>query len=350
MRTNILKDSKFLIVDDQVSNVELLERIFRRAGYHDIVSTTDSHEFLNLYYELQPDIVLLDLHMPNLDGFELLTALKSLIPENEYVPILVLTADTTPGAKRKALSAGAKDFITKPLNPTEVLLRVNNLLETRILHVKIHGQNQDLEIKVAERTHKLELAQFELLRCLAKATEYRDDATGEHTQRVGELSARLAHSVGMDPETTEMIRLAAPLHDVGKIGVPDTILLKPGKLTEEEFGMMKHHTLIGKEILSDMQFPILKLAGEITLTHHECWDGSGYPNGLKGDQIPLAGQIVSLVDMFDALTHRRPYKPAWSVAEALAEIEKQKGKKFNPELVEAFLKMMKPSLAAEIKF
>lgn len=336
LEDQIFKDAKFLIVDDQIQNIELLERILKRAGYQNIISTMDPMNFLDLYHQHQPDIILLDLHMPKLDGFELLSALNNLITEDEYVPILVLTADTTSQSKRKALSEGAKDFISKPLDRYEVLLRINNLLETRRLHLKIHSHNQNLERKVSERTNKLEKAQYELLACMAKATEYRDDDTGEHTKRVGELSARLAIDLGMDSVEAEMIRLAAPLHDVGKIGVSDTILLKPGRLTKDEFNTMKSHTLIGGEILSDSQFHVLEMAKSISLTHHECWDGSGYPYGLFQNQIPIEGQIVSIVDMFDALTHERPYKPAWSTEEAIDEIVNLRGKKFKPELVDAF--------------
>lgn len=296
----IYGEAKFLIVDDQLQNVELLERILTRAGYHNIKRITDSTKFLNMYHEYQPDIILLDLHMPKLDGFDLLHALQGLISSDEYIPILVLTADTTTEAKRKALSAGAKDFITKPLDRTEVLLRINNFLETRRLHLNIRAANSGLEHKVAERTQELEEAQFEILECMAKAAEFRDDDTGKHTQRVGDLSARLAHSLGMDATKKELIRLAAPLHDIGKIGISDLILLKPGKLSEEEFKEVKSHTWIGHEILSRSGFFVFELATEISISHHECWDGSGYPYGLKGNDIPVVGQIVSIVDAFDA--------------------------------------------------
>lgn len=336
----IFSEAKFLIVDDQMQNVELLERFLKRAGYHQILSTVDPGKFLNIYHTFQPDIILMDLHMPELDGFDLLYALQGIIPKDEYIPILVLTADTSPDAKRKALSAGAKDFISKPLDRTEVLLRINNLLETRRLHLKIQAHNYNLEQKVVERTKKLEEAQLEILECMAKATEFRDDNTGEHTQRVGEWSARLAQSLGMDLSATEMLRLAAPLHDVGKIGIPDSILLKPGKLTKEEFEIVKSHTWIGREILSRSQFPVFQMAGEISLSHHECWNGSGYPFGLQGNDIPLVGQIVSIVDVFDALTHHRPYKSAWSIEEALDEIQRLKGIKFSPNVVDSFVDLL----------
>jgi putative two-component system response regulator len=344
MENRSFTEAKFLIVDDHMGNLELLERILMRAGYHQILCTLDPTQFLSLFQEYKPDIILMDLHMPQIDGFELLDDLKELISEDEFVPILVLTADTTSAAKRRALSAGAKDFISKPLDRTEVLLRINNLLVTRKLHLKIQSHNKNLEQKVKERTQKLEKAQFEILETMAKAAEYRDDNIGEHTKRVGELSASLAIYLGIDSNEIETIRQAAALHDVGKIGISDNILLKTGKLTKEEFTIMKSHTWIGKEILSHSQFPVLKMAAEIALSHHECWDGTGYPYGLKENEIPLVGQIVSIVDVFDALTHDRPYKRAWTVQEALKELTNQKGKKFNPDLVDTFVDIIKFTL------
>lgn len=340
MKENIYAEAKILIVDDQLQNIELLIRILKRGGYSNILSTTEPTRFMAIYEEYQPDLVLLDLHMPELDGFELLSALEEVTSLDEYIPVVVLTADTTSDAKRKALAAGATDFLTKPLDRTEVLLRINNLLEARRLHLRIHAQNQSLEQKVAERTHMLEKAQYEILECMAKATEYRDDATGKHIIRVGELSAELADALGMPPSQTETLRLAAPLHDVGKIGVSDTILLKPAKLTYDEYELMKSHTWIGYEILDGTQFPILQMAQEIAISHHENWDGTGYPNGLKGDEIPVVGQIVAIVDVFDALTHQRPYKEPWTVEQALQEIENLKGRKFGPELVDHFLELI----------
>jgi putative two-component system response regulator len=218
-------------------------------------------------------------------------------------------------------------------------LRIKTLLETRLLYLQIQSQNHVLEAKVRERTRALEEAQMEIVERLAVAAEFRDDNTGQHTQRVGQMSALLAKQLGMADAQVSLVRRAAPLHDVGKIGVPDKILLKLGTLTEEEFAIVKTHTVIGARILSGGKFPLLRLAEEIAFSHHERWDGSGYA-GLSGTDIPLAGRIVAVADVFDALTQQRPYKPAWSIGEAIAEIERQRGQQFDPGVVDAFLRIV----------
>ena len=326
--------SKVLIVDDEPANVRLLERILQRDGFTEIESTTDPRKFLALYAAKRPDILLLDLHMPGLDGFAVMEQLKGRILPHEFVPILVLTADITPQARQRALEAGAKDFLTKPVDPTEVVLRIRNLLQTRYFYRQLQGQNENLEKKVFERTKELERAQIEILERLARAAEYRDDNTGHHAQRVGHISALIAHKMALDDDEVVLIRRAAPLHDVGKIGTPDSILLKPGKLTEEEFEEMKKHTSIGAGILSGSKFPVLQMAEEIALYHHENWDGSGYMK-MDGDLIPLPARLVHAADVFDALTHERPYKRAWTVEEALTEIRDLEGRFFESHIVEA---------------
>jgi len=329
--------ARILIVDDQQANVRLLERVLESAGYTQVFGTTDSREAVPLALQCRPDLILLDLSMPHMDGFEVMRQLGQHLSPDEYLPILVLTADITSEAKQQALSIGAKDFLTKPFEITEVLLRIRNLLHARFLHVALQGQNQVLDQKVRERTRQLEKAHLEILERLALAAEYRDDCTGRHTQRVGRLSALLAGALGLAEEEVVLFRRAAPLHDVGKIGIPDLILLKPGRLTPEEFAVMKTHTTIGARILSGGSFPLLKLAEEIALRHHERWDGSGYPGGLAGEAIPLSGRILAVADSFDALTHERPYKQAWPVEEAMAEVASQSGRQFDPRVVAAFL-------------
>jgi len=335
------RNARILIVDDEEQNVELLRRILERAGFSRIESTTDSRDAANLYVLHRPDLILLDLHMPNLDGLDVMTQLSE-IAEASYLPILILSGDLTPEARREALSRGAKDFVGKPFQQDELLLRIRTLLETRLLYLQIQSQNQLLEAKVRDRTRALEEAQVEIVERLAVAAEFRDDNTGQHTQRVGQMSALLARELGLPDSQVTLIRRGAPLHDVGKIGVPDRILMKIGKLTADEFEIVKTHTTIGARILSGGKFPLLRLAEEIAFTHHERWDGSGYA-GIKGTDIALAGRIVAVADVFDALIQQRPYKPAWPVGEAIAAIDRQRGQQFDPTIVDAFMRAIATS-------
>ena len=338
------RNARILIVDDEALNIELLRRLLERAGFFRLESTTDSREAAGLYVQFRPDLILLDLHMPHLDGLAVMDELNQ-IAEATYLPILVLTGDLTPEARREALSRGAKDFVNKPFNADEVLLRIRTLLETRFLYLQIQSHNQMLDAKVRERTRELEAAQIEIIERLARAAEFRDDNTGQHTERVGQMAALLARQVGLPDSQVALIRRAAPLHDVGKIGIPDTILLKLGRLTEDEFEIVKTHTTIGARILSGSRFPILRLAEEIAFSHHERWDGNGY-TGITRDSIPLAGRIVAVADVFDALTQKRPYKGAWTLEDAMAEIDRQRSRQFDPMLVDAFLRVLEQEMKA----
>lgn len=329
-----------LIVDDQDSNVRILERMLRRAGHERLVGTTDPRMVVPLFLEHRPDLILLDLHMPHVDGFGVLEQLRPHVPESSYLPILVLTADISPEAKQRALSIGAKDFLAKPFDSVEVMLRIKNLLEARYLYLALQEQNDLLEDKVRRRTSELEEAQVEILERLALAAEFRDDATQEHTQRVGVMSARLARRLGLPEPFVELIRQAAPLHDLGKIAVPDSILLKLGKLTGEEVETIRAHTTIGARILSGSRHPLMQLAEQIARTHHEHWDGRGYSPGVSGENIPIAARIVAVADVFDALTHARPYKEAWPIEDAVAEIQRQRGRQFDPQVVDAFVALV----------
>ena len=346
-----IADAKILIIDNEIANVRLLEMMLTDEGYRNLRPLLDPTRILEVFDEFLPDILLLDLHMPHLDGFEVMELLRPRIAADEFLPILVLTADIATAVKRKALTAGASDFVTKPFDTDEVLLRVKNLLRTRAAHIRVKSQNAVLEAKVRERTWELSetcvllgASQIETLERLAIAGEYRDDDTGHHTRRVGDIAARLATALGLPPDRAELFRRAAPLHDLGKIGIPDSILLKPGKLTPEEFEVLKGHTAIGAAILSGSQSPLLQLAEEIALSHHERWDGTGYPYGLAGESIPLAGRIVTICDVFDALTHERPYKEAWPIEEAIKEIQRQHGKQFDPAIADAFLSLHECSM------
>jgi len=334
-----LAPARILIVDDQKPNVSLLEQILHKAGYENVRSTTDSRETLSIFKEFHPDLILLDLLMPHLDGVDVMKQLRPHAAVRSLPPILILTADTTPEAKLRALSAGAKDFLTKPFDRSEVLLRIGNLLETRLLHRQLESINDRLEQEVAKRTAQLEVARNEALERLAIAAEHRDDDTGNHIQRVGEISGQVARVLGPSPNEAELIRRAATLHDVGKIGIPDDILLKPGKFTPAEREQMQTHSLMGAKILSGSDSPLLQMAEEIALNHHERWDGSGYPRGLRGAEIPRSARIVAVVDVFDALTHHRPYKAAWPVDEAVAELQRQRSQQFDPDVVDAFIEV-----------
>lgn len=321
---------RVLIVDDEEPNVDLLERILAKAGFTEIESVTDARRALSRFREFRPDILLLDLQMPHLDGFDVLRQVRSRVGESEYFPTLVISGDLSSSAKQRALTAGAKDFLEKPYDNIEVVLRVMNLLETRDL-------NQRLEQRVEERTSQVRTAQFAVAERLALAAELRDYQRGLHTHRVGRTAASIASVLGLDPEQVEIIRQAAPLHDIGKIGIPDSILLKPGSLSLEEWDILKTHTTLGANILSGSDSPIMQMAEEIALYHHENWDGTGYTPGLAGEEIPLSGRIAALADVFDALIQDRPYKSEWPLKDAVEWIASQGGRKFDPAVVEAFL-------------
>jgi putative two-component system response regulator len=313
--------------------------ILARAGYQHVHGLTDGQLAETTMRKLQPDLILLDLRMPNRDGLQVLDALVAEVPRSTYLPIVMLTGDDRPEVRAQALARGARDFLHKPFDRTEVLLRIQNLLETRGLHRRLEGQNRMLEERVRDRTRELEAAQLEVLQRLAGAGEYRDDDTGLHTARVAATAGSLAAAAGLDSREVDLLVRAAPLHDVGKIGIPDSVLLKPGKLTIEEMGIMRRHTIIGASILEGSRSPLIQLAESIALRHHERWDGTGYPDGLAGERIPQAARIVAVADVFDALSHARPYRPAWTIEATLAEIERLRGSHFDPWLTDLFLSL-----------
>ena len=331
-----LLSARILVIDDEEANVVLMRRILERAGYTTIAHTTDPGQAAAVFRGFQPDLILLDLHMSPIDGFGVLEQLAPVIPRTGYLPILMLTGDSSTPSKKRALSLGAKDFVTKPFDVHEVLLRIHNLLVPRFMHLEMAGYNQLLERQVLERTLELEESRLEVLERLARAAEFRDDDTGQHTRRVGLIARSIAEGAGVSRSEVDVIARAAPLHDVGKIGVPDQILLKPGKLTPEEYQLMQQHSSIGAEILAGGRSSLIQMAADVARHHHERWDGSGYPEGLAGDSIPLAARVVALADVFDALAHTRPYRKAWALPEVLAEIYRQAGAHFDPRLVEAF--------------
>ena len=334
-----LKNARILIVDDEEINVRILEHTLRRQSSFHITSTTDPREALSLFESTAPDLILLDIMMPHLDGHQVLAQLSELISPYDYLPIVILSADMTPPTRQRALARGAKDFLNKPFEPIELILRVNNLLQARYMHLRLREQNQMLETRVQERTCELNQSQIEILQRLARAADFRDDDTGRHTYRVGRTAALLAKEMNWPADRAALLERTAPLHDVGKIGISDEILLKPAPLDNEEFATMKTHTTIGGALLSGGNSDLVQMAQNIALTHHECWNGSGYPQGLSGEEIPLEGRIVAIADVFDALTHARPYKKAWPIKKAVQEIVAQSGRQFDPAVVQAFVKL-----------
>jgi len=339
-------EARILLVDDERANVLLLERILQKAGYRNIRSSTDPKEVLGLVEEFRPDLLLLDLKMPGLDGFQILELLGAEASDRD-LPVLVLTADATRDAKRRALAAGARDFLTKPLDVDEVLLRIANMLDIRSLTLELRAKNATLEDRVIERTRELEESHIETFERLALAAEYRDDDTGQHTRRVGRMAAILGQELGIASDDVQLLERAAGLHDVGKIGVPDAILLAPRKLTPEEFDVVKSHTVIGAKILSGSSSPLMMMAEEIAWSHHERWNGRGYA-GAIAEEIPLMGRITTVADVFDALTHERPYKEAWPLERAIDEIAAQRGEQFDPRIVDAFVRIQEHLAVAAV--
>lgn len=329
-------DSKLLIIDDKYSNVLLLEKMLKAYGYKNIKNSTDSREASNLYRQYNPDLLILDLRMPHIDGFQILDELNAMV-KDDYVPVVVITAENDEQFRLKALEMGAKDFIVKPFQQAEVLMRIKNLLHIRMLHNEVLHQNRILEDRVNQRTKELENMQIEFMQRLLRAAEFRDDDTGNHIYRIGKYANEMAKILELDKEFGDMLLHASMMHDIGKIGIPDYILLKPGKLNEEEWEKMKTHTIRGAEILANSSSKIVQLAEQIALTHHEKWDGSGYPKGLKEEEIPLSGRITAICDVFDALISKRPYKREWTKEEVIQEIKNGAGKHFDPFLVSIFL-------------
>lgn len=351
---------RILIVDDEPGNVRVLEELLALAGYREVHSTTDPSRVEALYGHLEPDLILLDLHMPVLDGFAVMQRLSTLIDAGDYLPILVLTADISHESKRAALRSVAKDFLVKPFDHEEVLARVANLLDARSLHVQLRLHGETLERGVNQRTaelaqtvdrleraeHDLRLAQEETIHRLALAAEFHDDETSRHIERMSRSCAILADRAGKDQEECELLRLAAKMHDVGKIGIPDAVLHKPGRLTADEYEVIKTHTAIGHQILEDSKSDLARCGATVAWTHHEKVDGTGYPRGLRGEQIPLGGRIAAIADVFDALTTDRVYRPAFALPDALTIMQDGRDTHFDADLLDVFFDSLDDVLAA----
>jgi putative two-component system response regulator len=350
-------DSKVCVIDDENVNCRIVRKYLIDHGFTNVATTNDPFGAFSFLRSERPDVVILDLMMPGVSGLDLMgeIAVDELLA---HVPVLILTACDDREVRMQALDLGVSDFLTKPIDPTDLVPRVRNAITTRNYQKKLRIQNEHLEEIVRKRTEELTISRMEVVHCLGRAADYRDNETGKHVQRVGLYSGIIARQLRLSPAACELLELAAPLHDVGKIGIVDAILHKPAKLTPDEFGDMKRHCQFGYEILGNIsssaslnsisiagdaaanatgyRSPVLKLAALIALTHHEKWDGSGYPRGLSGEDIPIEGRITSVADVFDALSTKRAYKPAFPVEKCFGILEEGRGTAFDPAVLDAF--------------
>ncbi|MBF0264793.1 MAG: two-component system response regulator [Gammaproteobacteria bacterium] len=326
-----MNKSLVLVVDDTRENIDILVNIL--SDDYEMKVALNGEKAINIAHtHPSPDLILLDIMMPEMDGYEVCRLLKQ-DPVTSEIPVIFLTAKTEAADEEHGFKLGAVDYITKPFSPTVIKARVDT-------HLRLHDQNLALMDKINERTRELNETRLKIIQRLGRAAEYRDNETGFHVVRMAHYSRLIAMAYGGNDEWVEMLYNAAPMHDVGKIGISDNILLKNGKLTDEEWKIMKQHSRIGAEIIGKDSNPLIVLSRIIALTHHEKWDGSGYPNGLKGAGIPLESRIVAVADVFDALTSERPYKKAWTSEDAAALIIKDSGTHFDPKIVELFKKVL----------
>ncbi len=325
---------KVVIIDDIQMNVTALQYLVRKLPDCESVCFTDPVAALEWCLANEPDLVLVDYMMPILSGTELVERFRAHHPD---VPVLMITASHETTLRHQALKIGVTDFLTKPIDNIEFLARAKNMLALRASHKKLTDHAAWLADEVRKATETIVAQERETIFCLSRAAEYRDPETGAHILRMAHYSRHIARHMGLSVAQQDLLLQAAPMHDIGKVGTPDTILLKPGRLDDAEFAIMKQHAVIGYEILVASSSPLLQAAAEIVHTHHEKFDGSGYPRGLVGEAIPLFGRIVAVADVFDALTSVRPYKKAWSIEQALALLHEGKGKHFDPACVDAFL-------------
>lgn len=329
-----------LIVDDAPESIDVLRSVL--ANDYQVKAAINGPRALELAAQTRPDLILLDVMMPEMDGYEVCRRLK-LDPTTAPIPVIFVTTLSDPASEGRGLTLGAVDYVSKPFVPALIRSRVGS-------HVAMHRQQLKLEGLVALRTSELVETRLEIIRRLGRAAEYRDNETGMHVLRMSQISQSIALSAGLSAASCELILLASPMHDVGKIGVPDRILLKPGKLDPEEWEIMKRHTIIGAEILGDHPSELMVAARTVALRHHERWDGRGYPDGLSGEAIPEIARVVALADVFDALLSVRPYKKAWSVEETVAHIRNESGHHFDPRFVEALLRVLPECLAIRERY
>ncbi len=349
MITKTIQQSQIFCIDDEATNLKLLDRMLKVDGFQNLTMIADPREVIAQYQALRPDLILLDINMPHLDGYQVMAQLNAL-NDPLLPPIVILTAQNSQELLIKALAEGARDFITKPFDRVELLMRVRNLLYAHLAHRMLYDQKTVLEEIVCQRTEELRKSRLQVVQRLGRAAEYRDNETGQHVLRMSHVSAELAAALGWDTHQCELLLNASPMHDIGKIGIPDAILLKPGSFEPHEWAIMKEHASIGADILADADSELLLLAKQIAASHHEKWDGSGYPQGLAGEDIPMAARIVAVADVFDALTSRRPYKEAWPIERAIEWINNQSGSHFDPAVVVAFNQRLQAIFAISSRF
>lgn len=339
--TNLLERQTVLVVDDIPENIEILSNILRDE-YQVRVATNGEKALRIIYSDAPPDIVLLDIMMPGLSGLELCRRVQA-NPDRRRIPVIFVTAMSSVEDERIGLETGAVDYITKPISPPIVLARVRT-------HLALYDQTRELERMVRQRTWELNLSRQQIIRRLGRASEYRDDETGYHVLKVAHYAKLIAEKHGLGPHACSILFSTAPLHDVGKIGISDSILLKPGKLDDKEMQIMQQHPVIGARIIGSHDNELLESARSIALSHHEHWNGKGYPHGLRGEDIPLEGRIVAIADVFDALLSFRPYKQPCSLEQAVAIMDEGDGSQFDPQLMRAFRSALPEILKIKAKY
>lgn len=363
--------SKILLIDDEPANVKIIQKYLREFGYSRSHGLSDPTLAMQVIEAEQPDVIILDVVMPKISGLDLLAKIRT-DSHFAHLPILILTASCDRETRLSAIDRGATDFLSKPVDPMELIPRVRNAIMMKKYQDSLRQYAEKLAIAVRQRTAELEASRKDVIHCLARAAELRDDDTGHHVLRVGHYSALIARAMGFSAEYCDMMEQAAQLHDIGKIGIPDEILLKPGRLDPEQYERMqrhvglgkkiiepfhaadweaiKHHVSVGQMVLDRSRSPLMKMASAIAISHHERWDGSGYPLGLAGEDIPLEGRIVAVADVFDALSSKRHYKKAIPIARCFTIIEEESGKHFDPQIVSVFLTLRKEIAEIQLRY
>jgi putative two-component system response regulator len=365
------RTARIAVIDDEPVNIQVVRKYLHDVGYQNFVTTSESTQAVGLILREKPDLVILDIVMPQVDGLDILRVLRS-TERTRYLPVLILTAAAEGEVKRKALELGATDFLAKPVDPSDLIHRTRNALLSKAYHDQLTRRKRYLEQEVKKRTAELSASREEVVHCLARAAEYRDDITGHHVVRVGKYVGIIARELGFDETKVELLELAAQLHDLGKVAIPDSILQKPGKLDPDEYVQMQKHCAFAKRILQPIhedeskllqanarlggsvfrvrKSPLLILAARIAQTHHERWDGTGYPLGLAGEDIPIEGRMTAVADVYDALCSRRPYKSAFAHEKCLAILEEGRGTHFDPRVLDALLARMQQIIEVQNQY